>query len=85
MLPLVPEGLPDLHGVPVYMANGHNDRLIPTDEANQLASMLEDASAEVTHRWSDARHGLAQGELGPIREWLADHEPTFAKPRSEAR
>lgn len=83
MIPLVPDGLPDLHGVPVYMANAHNDQLIPTDEANQLASLLDDAGADLTHKWSDGHHQLSQAELEPIRRWLNDHEETFRKPREE--
>lgn len=83
MVPLVPDQLPDLGGVPVYIASGRLDPLVPREEADRLASMLEDAGADVTHRYSEAQHQLEPSELQAVREWLADHEDTFRKARGQ--
>ncbi len=84
MTPLVPDELPDLTGVPVYIASGRRDPLISEEDANQLASMLDEAGAEVTHRWSEGGHELGREELGPIKAWLEDHEHALSTPGEEA-
>lgn len=84
MPPLVPDELPDLSGVPVYVASGKRDPLIPADDATRLVEMLEDAGAEVTHRISGAGHGLDRGEIPQVRDWLADREDDLAAPRRSA-
>ncbi len=81
MVPLVPDQRPDLSGVPIYIAAGRRDPLIPAAQVDELADMLDRAGAEVTLRWSDGGHGLAQEEIGPIQAWLDEHEAVLAKPR----
>lgn len=81
MTPLVPDELPDLTGVPVYIASGERDELVPAEDARRLARMLEDAGAEATHRFADAGHQLAREEIPGIREWIAQVEPELAPAR----
>lgn len=70
-VPLEPESLPDLTGVPVLVASGERDPLVPLDEARELVATLDEAGADVTHRVADgAGHGLTQGEVDVVREWI---------------
>lgn len=41
MVPLIPETLPSMHGVPVFMAAGRTDPLIPAQQTEELARLLE--------------------------------------------
>lgn len=84
MVPLEPDELPDLSGVPVYMASGEADRMIPEGSAERMASLLEEAGADVTHRWAEAGHGLTRDEVADVRGWLEDHDDLLSTPRGEA-
>lgn len=70
MVPLIPEELPDLRGVDVWIAGGKEDMLIPRLSTEQLAEMLSEAGAEVTARFFDAGHALTNTELVLAKRWL---------------
>lgn len=71
MVPLIPETTPDLSGRKVLLASGVHDPILPIGNARQLAAMLRNAGAEVTHSEIDAGHQLTSGELTAARNWLA--------------
>lgn len=71
MVPIVPEPLPDLKGVPVLIVSGRYDPIIPPDEALQLVAMLRSAGAEVTVSLENAGHGLTEGTVEISKRWLA--------------
>ncbi len=70
MVPLIPEELPDLSGVKVWIAGGKQDTLIPRPNTERLAEMLSDAGAEVTAHFFDAGHALTNTELVLAKRWL---------------
>ncbi len=70
MIPLIPEELPDLRGVDVWIAGGKQDTLIPRSSTEQLAEMLSDAGADVTAHFFDAGHDLTNTELVLAKRWL---------------
>jgi phospholipase/carboxylesterase len=70
MVPLVPERLPDLKGIPVLLASSHYDPIIPADEANELATMLRKAGADLSVSWDDGGHGLTRETIEVARRWL---------------
>lgn len=70
MVPLIPEELPDLAGVRVWIGGGKQDQIIPRASTEQLAEMLSDAGAEVTAHFFDAAHGLTSIELVVAKRWL---------------
>ena len=72
MVPFEPEVTPDLSGMPVFMAAGRMDRMIPPDNTQRLADILAEAGADVDLRWRDAGHGLTYEEVGEAKEWLRD-------------
>lgn len=71
MVPLAPSVLPDLTGVPIFLAAGRGDPIIPTQNVERLAGMLKKAGADLTLHWSAAGHQLVSPELEAARLWLA--------------
>jgi len=69
--PFEPEVLPDLAGVPVFVAGGRRDRMVPAEQSERLAGLLRDAGAEVSLRWHPGGHELGHGELEGVQAWLA--------------
>jgi predicted esterase len=71
VVPLTPEKPPKLAGTPVFLAGGRSDRIIPPDNTERLARMLEAAGAAVTLHWSPGGHQLASAEVKEAQRWLA--------------
>ncbi len=75
MVPFEPDVTPDLSGMPVFMAAGRYDRMVPPDNTQRVADILTEAGAEVDLRWRDTGHGLTYEEVAEAREWLAEVLP----------
>jgi phospholipase/carboxylesterase len=71
MVPFEPDPAPDLSGMPVFMAAGRMDRMIPPDNARRLAEILDEAGADVDLRWRDTGHPLTYEDVGEAKAWLA--------------
>lgn len=71
MVPLEPDVTPDLSGMPIFMAAGTRDQMIPQDDTERLAKILQEAGAEVDLRWRDIGHGLTYEEVEEARDWLS--------------
>jgi predicted esterase len=72
MVPLVPENLPDLSSVHVWIGAGSEDPIIPTSETQRLVELLRSAGADVTLRFFNAGHGLTNSEVETAGRWLND-------------
>ena len=70
MVPIVPEPLPDLSGVPVLVVSGRYDPIVPADEAVELVQLLRKAGAEVDESLEHAGHGLTKATAEIARRWL---------------
>ncbi|MDX2146260.1 MAG: VOC family protein [Planctomycetota bacterium] len=81
MVPFTPKTLPNLGEttspdgarVPaarVLLLSGDADPIVPTENAERLASMLRDAGAHVTHKVLSAGHSLARQDLDEAQQWL---------------
>ncbi len=75
MVPLEPDVTPSLSGMPVFIAAGRRDQMIPPDNTERLAKMLEEAGAEVDLRWRDTGHALTYEEVREARDWLSKSLP----------
>ena len=71
MVPFDPEETPDLSGVPVFLAAGRRDAMIPPDNTERLAAILQEAGANLDLRWKNVGHPLTYEELEEAREWLS--------------
>jgi len=68
--PLMPPAQPDLSSVRVWIGAGDQDTIIPTSESQGLAELLRRSGADVTIRFFDAGHNLANDEIETARDWL---------------
>jgi len=79
MVPPVPENLPNLSSVRVWIGAGSQDPVIPTSETQRLAELLRSAGADVTIRFFNAGHGLTSSEVETAAQWLKDLKPQTRK------
>ena len=63
MVPLVPDPLPALAGVPVQVNAGTGDPIVTPAQSEALAELLRRAGAAVTIDWVRGSHGLAPQDL----------------------
>lgn len=77
MVPFEPETMPDLSGMPIFMAAGKRDQMIAPDNTQRLAEILKRAGANVDLRWRDTGHGLTYEEVNEAKEWLVQVAPTL--------
>ena len=70
MVPIIPDELPDLRGIRVWIGGGKEDTLIAPRQTEALAALLQQAGAEVTLRLFDAGHALTSIELPIAQRWL---------------
>ena len=75
MVPLIPDTLPDLSSVRVWIGGGDQDPIIPVSEAQRLVELLRRGGADVTIRFAKAGHGLTNGDLEAARHWLGEVKP----------
>ncbi len=71
MVPLVPESLPDLARMRVFLGAGRTDPMATPAETERLAALLRDSGADVTTHWQPGGHGLTREEAQAAAEWLA--------------
>jgi predicted esterase len=76
MVPLVPDKLPDLSSVHVWIGAGDQDPIIAASETQRLVELLRCAGAEVTIRFFHAGHGLTNTEIETAGQWLRELKPS---------
>jgi predicted esterase len=72
MVPLIPDPLPDLSSVRVWIGAGDQDPIVPASETKRLAELVRRAGADVTIRFAKAGHGLTNDDLEAARNWLGE-------------
>ena len=70
MRPFVPEQMPDLSGVPIFIAAGRFDPVISSEATEDLVTLLRDAEAVVSAYSVAAGHNLTGDEMEQARAWL---------------
>ena len=70
MLPLIPEKLPVLKGLPVLIAAADHDTIAPPGGALELATLLRNAGADLTVSFENAGHGLTDETITTVKRWL---------------
>ena len=85
MVPFEPDLTPDLSGMPVFLAAGRMDRMIPPDNTQRLADILDEAGADVDLRWRDTGHPLTYEEVGEAKEWLSEVLPKLSSAQDRGK
>ena len=75
MVPLIPDTLPDLSSVHVWIGAGNQDPIIAPSETQRLVELLRSAGADVTIHFFNAGHGLTSVEVEMAGQWLKDLKP----------
>jgi phospholipase/carboxylesterase len=83
MVPFEPDLTPDLSRMPVFLAAGRMDRMIPPDNTQRLADILLEAGADVDLRWRDTGHPLTYEEVGEAKAWLSEALPRLSGPQDD--
>jgi phospholipase/carboxylesterase len=78
MVPFEPEGTPDLSGMPVFLAAGRRDQMIPPQNTERLAEILREAGADLDLRWRNTGHPLTYEEVAEAKEWLSKTLPNLS-------
>ena len=78
MVPFEPEEPVDLSEMPVFLAAGRMDRMIPPQNTQRLAQILTEAGADLELRWRDTGHALTYEEVAEAKEWLSEALPELA-------
>jgi phospholipase/carboxylesterase len=76
VVPLIPDKLPDLSSVHIWIGAGDQDPIVPTSETQRLVELLRSAGADVTIRFFNAGHGLTSSEVEVAGQWLNDLKPS---------
>jgi phospholipase/carboxylesterase/glyoxalase family protein len=69
-IPFIPDPVPDLAGVPVFIGAGRFDQFAPLEESERLAALLREAQAAVTLHWQSSGHAITSEDVEAGREWL---------------
>jgi phospholipase/carboxylesterase len=67
----MPQPLPDLKGHPVLLLSGRDDPYSSPEKREQLAELLGEAGAEVSHEVVAAGHELSPQDLAIAEKWLS--------------
>jgi phospholipase/carboxylesterase len=70
MVPLVPENLPNLSSVRVWIGAGDQDPIIPASDTQRLVELFRRAGADVTIRFLEGGHEFTRDDVDAAREWL---------------
>jgi phospholipase/carboxylesterase len=71
MVPLVPDPLPALGGVPVQINAGVADPIVTPEQSEALGALLQRAGASVSLDWVQAGHNLSPRDLEIGGQFLA--------------
>jgi phospholipase/carboxylesterase len=70
MVPLVPEPLPALAGIPVFISAGRADPIVPSRETSRLEELLQQTGANVTTYWHTGGHALNHEDVREAKKWM---------------
>jgi phospholipase/carboxylesterase len=71
MVPFVPNEFPNLRKASVLIAEGAHDPIVPRENAQELAQLLERAGADVRLEFEEAGHNLTAATFSLVRSWLS--------------
>jgi phospholipase/carboxylesterase len=57
--------------MPIFLTGGRAAPLVPAAATERLASLLQEAGADVTRRWQPDGHTFSSQEVDEARRWLA--------------
>jgi predicted esterase len=77
MVPLIPDTLPDLSLLRVWIGAGDQDPIVPASETKRLAELFRRAGADVAIHFAKAGHALTNRDLEAAQHWLRELKPSL--------
>lgn len=77
MVPFEPETAVDLSGVPVFIAAGRADPLVPPALTERLVELLTAGGAAVETHWQGGGHQLTRAEIESCVAWIRQGERSW--------
>jgi predicted esterase len=72
MVPFTPDLIRNFGSLSVFIAAGDQDPIIPRDQPEQLAAILESGGADVSIFWHRGGHELGEDDVMAAKKWLAE-------------
>ena len=72
MVPFTPDIVRNFTGLSVFLAGGKRDSIVPHDQTEQLAAILQSGGADVSTFWHRGGHELGEDDIDAARTWLRD-------------
>jgi phospholipase/carboxylesterase len=71
MVPLIPDPLPKLAGIPVLIGAGEIDPIVPPNQTRALADLLTQCGVIVEVFSQRVGHQITQDDIETARDWLS--------------
>ena len=71
MVPLVPDLIRDFSHLSVFIGAAHLDPLIPSGQAEELATLFTSGGADVSISWHQGGRELGEDDIQAAKHWLA--------------
>jgi phospholipase/carboxylesterase/glyoxalase family protein len=71
-LPFTPDLVRNFSELSVFLAGGMRDPIVPRDQTEQLAAILESGGADVVRFWHRGGHELGNDDIEAAKTWLVD-------------
>jgi phospholipase/carboxylesterase/glyoxalase family protein len=71
MVPLVPDLIRDFSHLSVFIGAARLDPIIPSGQAEELATLFQSGGADVTISWHQGGRELGEDDIQAARHWLA--------------
>jgi len=72
MVPFTPDIVRNFSALSVLLAGGMRDSVVPHDQTEQLAAILQSGGADVSMFWHRGGHELGEDDIDAARTWLRD-------------
>jgi predicted esterase len=71
-VPFTPDLVRNFSELSVFLAGGMQDPIVPRDQTEQLAAILESGGGDVSMFWHRGGHELGEDDIDAARTWLRD-------------
>jgi predicted esterase len=72
MVPFTPDIVRHFSALSVFLAGGMQDPIVPRDQTEQLAAILESGGADVVRFWHRGGHELGNDDIEAAKTWVVD-------------
>lgn len=72
-VPFTPDIVRNFSDLSVFIAAGMRDPIVPRDQTEQLAAILESGGADVSLFWHQGGHELGEDDVTAAKRWLSEN------------